>query len=68
MEAGLQNTEREIQNLKDDLQLCKEAKTRGEACDCVCTYSESIDDPFGSSYTEPNPWHGNPGGGGCIIL
>jgi len=68
-EETLKKVESEIENLKDDLKLCTEAKSRSEACNFLCEYSEQEEEPFSVSHQEPNSWHNNPGGGGfCIIL
>lgn len=67
-EAKLELVETEIGTLKEELKVCKEAKTVGEACDELYGYSEKNDEPFHKQTDEPNEWHKSAGGGGCIIL
>ena len=67
-EAKLTQVETEIGTLKEELEVCKEAKTVGEACDELHGYSEKEDEPFNKLNDEPNEWHKSAGGGGCVIL
>jgi hypothetical protein len=68
-EEIIQKTEKEMESLESELQVCKESKPKSEACGNLCKYTEGVEEPFSSSYTEPICWHKNPsGGGGCIIL
>ena len=65
----IQKTEKELEHLKYELEVCKEAKKMSEACSNLRDFSEGAEEPFSSSHTNPNSWHKNPGGGGsCIIL
>lgn len=69
-EATLSKVEGEIQSLKDELSICKEAKNLGETCKDLVDYCEKEGEPFTAGDAgNPNSWHSNPGkGGGCIIL
>ena len=58
----------EIIRLKEELDICKEAKLASEACEALCDYAEKEDEPF-SMTAGPNAWHKSVGGGGgCVIL
>lgn len=68
-EDALAKVEGEIKNLKDELKVCQEAKTMGDACNEIIEKCEKEDEPFSTEATEKNEWHANPSkGGGCIIL
>lgn len=64
----LSKLETEITHLKEELEICKEAKPASEACEALCEYAEKEDEPF-SMTAGPNAWHKSAGGGGgCVIL
>eukprot|EP00592_Proboscia_alata_P002887 CAMPEP_0194378186 /NCGR_PEP_ID=MMETSP0174-20130528/34427_1 /TAXON_ID=216777 /ORGANISM="Proboscia alata, Strain PI-D3" /LENGTH=72 /DNA_ID=CAMNT_0039160021 /DNA_START=116 /DNA_END=337 /DNA_ORIENTATION=- len=68
-EEALNRVEGTLKSLKDELEVCKEAKTTGEVCDALVEHSEKEPEPFSTIVDgEPNPWHSNPSGGGCVIL
>lgn len=70
-EEALTKVEKELKDLKDDLKVHEEAKTKGEACAEIIDYCEKNTEPFVSAEpgSEPNKWHKNPkSGGGCAIL
>ncbi len=68
-ETLIKKTEKELENLKYELEVCREAKKMSEACSNLRDFSEGEEEPFSSSYTDAISWHKNPGGGGgCIIL
>jgi hypothetical protein len=63
--------EEQVKSLKEELQICNEAKTMSEACNAIADFAQKKEEPFTASHPEPNPWHksaGGGGGGGCIIL
>jgi hypothetical protein len=68
LEAKLSLAEQQITALKEELDVAKAAKKVGEVCDELLEYSSQLDDPFHKAMDEPNQWHKNPGGGGCVIL
>ena len=68
---ALTKVEEELKDLKDDLKVCQEAKTKGEACADIIDYCGKTSEPFavGEPETEPNKWHKSASsGGGCAIL
>lgn len=68
-EEALAKIEGELSNLKDELKVCQEAKTMGEACTEIINYCEKEGEPFSTDCEEKNVWHTNPSkGGGCTIL
>ena len=67
-EQKLERVEQQLGSLKDDLSVCKAAKKISEACEELHEYSTKEEEPFGKDLVEPNLWHKNPGGGGCVIL
>lgn len=68
-EEALAKLEKELGNLNEELEVCKEAKTASEACEALCDYSEKAREPFSTTYDGVNEWHKSAGGGGgCIIL
>lgn len=67
-EEALAKVEKEVARLKEELEVCKEAKPASEACDAICGFTETEDEPFSTS-AGINEWHKSAGGGGgCIIL
>ena len=64
----LTTIEQELAALKEELEVAKVAKKVGEVCEELLEYSSKLDDPFDKVVDEPNQWHKNPGGGGCVIL
>lgn len=64
----IKTTEKEVENLTYELEVCKEAKKKSEACASIHEFVEKSNEPFTSAYSEPNVWHKSQGGGGCIIL
>ena len=64
----LTTIEQEPAALKEELEVAKVAKKVGEVCEELLEYSSQLDDPFDKVVDEPNQWHKNPGGGGCVIL
>ena len=64
----LTTIEQELAALKEELEVAKVAKKVGEVCEELLEYSSQLDDPFDKVVDEPNQWHKNPGGGGCVIL
>mmetsp|Transcript_28289 Transcript_28289/g.41054 ORF Transcript_28289/g.41054 Transcript_28289/m.41054 type:complete len:83 (+) Transcript_28289:132-380(+) len=71
--AALTKVENELKHLRDELSICQEAKTIGEACEALCDHAEKEEDSFrvDTAAKEPNEWHkkaAGGGGGGCIIL
>ena len=70
-EEALGKVEKELKSLKDELSLCKEAKSNGEACKGIVEYCETTVEPFSPPNVgdEPNKWHKNPSkGGGCCTI
>ena len=68
-EPTIEIVEKQLAKLKDELKLCKEAKTMSETCSELKEYSEQEEEPFSSTHTEPISWHKNPNGGSpCVIL
>jgi hypothetical protein len=67
--ATIESVEKELEKLKDELNLCREAKPVSDTCSELKEYSEREEEPFSSSHTDPIPWHKSQnGGGGCAIL
>ena len=64
----LTTIEQELAALKEQLKVARVAKKVGEVCEELLDYSSRLDDPFDKVVDEPNQWHKNPGGGGCVIL
>ena len=72
-EEIIQKAEKEIEVLEHELTVCKEATQMSESCKKLREFTEGVEteaeEPFSTTYTKPNAWHSNPGGGGgCIIL
>ena len=68
-EEALTKVEKQLNCLKDELDVCKEAKKLSEACHDIHEFSEKEEEPFSISHKEPITWHENSGGGGgCSIL
>lgn len=70
-EEALSKVEKELKSLKDELAICQEAKTTGEACKEIIDHCQKSAEPFSvpDPSDEPNKWHKNPSKkGGCIIL
>lgn len=72
-EELIQKTEKEIETLQHELNVCKEATQTSESCKKLREFTEGVEikaeEPFSTTYTKPNVWHSNAGGGGgCIIL
>lgn len=67
-EDTLKNIESEVTSVKEELEICKEARTAGEACEELHHYCTKETEPFDKMVDEPNEWHKSQGGGGCIIL
>lgn len=68
MSDKLATIEKELAALREELDVAKVAKKVGEVCEELLEYSNQLDDPFDKVVDEPNQWHKNPGGGGCVIL
>jgi len=68
-EASLKQIEEEIEDLKSELERCKEAKSLGETCTEILKFTEKEFEPFTANSGESNPWHSNPKGAGgfCTI-
>ena len=64
----LTTIEQELAALKEQLEVARVAKKVGAVCEELLDYSSRLDDPFDKVVDEPNQWHKNPGGGGCVIL
>ena len=61
--------EEEVKSLREELQICEEAKSTSEACEALSAFAQKKEEPFSTSHTEPNEWHKSAGGGGgCNIL
>ncbi|KAL3786829.1 hypothetical protein ACHAW5_009234 [Stephanodiscus triporus] len=62
--------EEQVKMLKEELQVCREAKTINEACNALTDFAQKQKEPFTTSHPEPNQWHKSAGGGGggCNIL
>lgn len=67
-EKKLTAVEEQLAALKEELEVAKVAKKVGEAVEELFQHSEKQDEPFNKVVDEPNEWHKNPGGGGCIVL
>jgi hypothetical protein len=69
-EEAAKALEGQMKSLKEELQVCIEAKTMSDACNAIADFAQKKDEPFSTSHPEPNPWHkgAGGGGGGCIIL
>ena len=69
-EEAAKTLEEQVKFLKQELQVCNEAKTMSEACNAIADFAQKKEEPFTASHLEPNPWHKSAGGGGdgCIIL
>lgn len=68
-EEIIKTTEKEIENLEHELEVCKVAKRKSDICVSLRDYVNGKEEPFGSMYEQPNSWQKNTGGGGgCIIL
>ncbi|KAL7430588.1 hypothetical protein ACHAXM_002270 [Skeletonema potamos] len=70
--SKLTKLENEAKTLKEELELCKAAKTKSEACESIHDFVEnesSSKEPFTTSFEGVNEWHKKAGGdGGCVIL
>jgi len=72
----LASTEKQIENLTDELAIRTAAITQGQSCSEILVYAEKEPEPFANDPKEAtsggassNPWHKNPGGGGgCVVL
>eukprot|EP00574_Skeletonema_japonicum_P011749 CAMPEP_0201730462 /NCGR_PEP_ID=MMETSP0593-20130828/22279_1 /ASSEMBLY_ACC=CAM_ASM_000672 /TAXON_ID=267983 /ORGANISM="Skeletonema japonicum, Strain CCMP2506" /LENGTH=72 /DNA_ID=CAMNT_0048223017 /DNA_START=54 /DNA_END=272 /DNA_ORIENTATION=+ len=69
----LSKLETEAKTLAEELELCKEAKTKSEACESIRDFVENdstTNEPFTTSFEGMNEWHkkAGGGGGGCVIL
>lgn len=62
--------EEQVKALKEELEICMEAKSTSEACEALLDFANvKSAEPFSTTHDEPNEWHKNPGGGGgCFIL
>ena len=61
--------EEQMKILKEELEVCKQAKTMSEAMTMLSDYAQQEEEPFATSHAEPNEWHKSAGGGGgCNIL
>lgn len=68
-EAAAASLEEQVKSLKEELAICKELKTVGEACKSLSDFVQKKDEPFTTAHTEPNRWHKKAGGGGgCNIM
>jgi hypothetical protein len=68
-EETLSKLEKEIVHLKEELEVCLEAKPASEACEALYEYIEKEEEPFSTSFGQPIDWHKSAnGGGGCVIL
>jgi hypothetical protein len=68
-EAAAKGLEAQVKSLKEELEICKQAKTTSEACKAISEYAQQKEEPFTTSHAEPNVWHKSAGGGGgCYIL
>lgn len=65
--AKVNKAEQELKEAKDELEILKEAKPLSSRFDELKEYSEKEDEPFSSSFVEPNDWHKSEKGG-CVIL
>lgn len=63
----LSTMENELNNLKEQLEVHKEAKRASVTCQDIVEHSEREEDPFSSNYHHANSWHKKEGGG-CNIL
>jgi|EP00979_Chaetoceros_neogracilis_P006146 hypothetical protein len=59
--------EKELKNIKDELEILKEARPLSATCGELTEYSEREEEPFSASHEEPNTWHKSESGG-CVIL
>jgi hypothetical protein len=67
-EAQLQKVELELDKLKTELDVCKNAENTSKSCGLLVDFSESEAEAF-SAGAENNPWHAGVGGKGpCVIL
>ncbi len=68
-EATAKGLEGQVKSLKEELEICKQAKTTNEICKALTEYAQQKEEPFTTSHAEPNEWHKSAGGsGGCQIL
>ena len=68
-EEKAKKLEEQVKQLKDELEVCKEAKTTSEACQALSEHANKKEEPFTTNHAEPNEWHKSAGGGGgCNIL
>ena len=69
-EEAAATLEDQVKSLKEELAVCKEAKTVAEACKALSDFAQQQDEPFTTAHTQPNQWHKSVGGGGggCCIL
>jgi hypothetical protein len=68
-EATAKGLEGQVKSLKEELEICKQAKTTSEVCQSLSEYAQQKDEPFTTSHAEANAWHKSAGGGGgCVIL
>ena len=67
-EETMAKLDEEKKALAADLEIVNEAKTASEACNQLCDFSETEDEPFSTAFG-PTEWHKSAGGGGgCTIL
>ena len=67
-EEALNKVEKEIEELRKELECCNKAKPMGETCADIVKFTEGESEPFTVNPGQSNPWHSNPkGSGGCII-
>eukprot|EP00814_Leptocylindrus_danicus_P012223 CAMPEP_0116018738 /NCGR_PEP_ID=MMETSP0321-20121206/8822_1 /TAXON_ID=163516 /ORGANISM="Leptocylindrus danicus var. danicus, Strain B650" /LENGTH=69 /DNA_ID=CAMNT_0003489179 /DNA_START=44 /DNA_END=253 /DNA_ORIENTATION=- len=66
-ESSAKKIEEEVDALKNELSIRKEAKTTREACKDILEGIQKIDEPFTTAFGEPNEFHSNPKKGGCVI-
>ena len=65
--SNLAKVEKELDVLKDELDVHKEAKPVSSSCGDIAEYSQRENEPFSAVHDEPNEWHKSEGGG-CVIL
>ncbi len=63
----LAKVEKDLEFLKDELEVHKEAKPLSTSCSDIADFSQRENEPFSAVTDEPNEWHKSEGGG-CIIL
>ena len=63
----LEKVQKELEVLRNELEIHKEAKPVSSSCGDIAEYSQRENEPFSSIHDEPNEWHKSEGGG-CVIL